>query len=736
MGMTGARLHLRLFLDGLEIPVVGARCTYAEGQPATAEIQIVATDQVHDIPPRSCVTLFYYDNYDFTPSGERLGPYDLRRYKLLFLGEVAGLQFQKTHVTRSAILMCVDPTNYWDYIKQHYVNFRNGGIELFENAFLGVKATNVKNFDVVTKGVHSNLFVWLTNTKINGQPNMFAGVQRMLREMFFASNNFYAQAFNRLRLGDQIVGVPNDTTAAKLFKLQFFEKFIKNQVGGAGGFITARQMVQMLLAPVYYTTVTVPGPKFDESGEAAGFRPDRESDLGKQIIPREKFDEATLNYTVIKPDTWFMAPPVANVIFPHQYSQFSYQRHYLQEPTRLFMRTQLLFTGRDKWLTERFYAPDFEEFNQLLNLKGGYLDRLASVLLPHEQFTGLNPIFNWQSDLSTYVAPGPRREYLAHLAHYLFWKYRYGTRTANVSGPFNPNLIPGYPGVVFEKVGGVPETRADGSNIIPRHYVGNIQVLVHVVDQNGGMSHVTMAGVRAHDEDADFDGQGRSLEEVTNKGADGFFDDRYDTENIGPGVYQPLFGCDSIMDEFNIDEDNVVELTTQSGRTYSSALFGTIAGAVEYLHETYRVATEADADIHNFSETLQHRPKANLIDVIGVPEFWNATEHDAASIAAISENRDSLEGFLSSAVDLFSSAFGNDTYTATQTSIVPSIKETQATETIPGTDLKKLVTKKTNTSVTTEKDQTGSYELLQQLAARREKVQLYVDSLRFRGSRG
>lgn len=559
MGMVAERLNLRLFIDGIEVPVVGAKCTFSEGAPASAEVQVVATDQVYDLTPRSFVTLFVYDNFDYVDdpaTGERnalrIGPHDLRRWKLLFSGELVAVSMSKQSGSRAASLTCVDTTNYWDFIKQQYINFRSGGVELFEAAFLGIKQDRLKFFDVVTQGVHSKLYTWLTQSKNSkGEPSLYLGIQRLLREMYFSVNDFYAEAFNRLRIGDTIVGLEEDETAANLFSLQFFEKFIKNQVGGAGGMITARQLVNSLLGPVFHTYVTVPFPKFDRRGDSLGFRVEEASDLANGIIDRSaSWETASLNQTIIKPDTWFLAPPACNVVFPHQYRSLTYSRNYLAEPTRLFLRTSLIFTGQDKWMTERFYAPDFEVFNALLYQKGGYLKRMAQTLLPHERFVGLNPVQVWQSDLPAYVQKGARREYLAQLADYLYWKYKFGTRTVNVSGPLNLNLVPGYPGLVMDRV--------DTQVGVTRHFLGNIRSVVHSVDQAGGWTHYSLVGARVHDESIDYDealhGEIRSLEEITSRGTDGYLDDRYDVERIGPEVYRNLFGCGSIVDVLSQEE--------------------------------------------------------------------------------------------------------------------------------------------------------------------------------------
>jgi hypothetical protein len=707
--LIAERLNLRVFVDGIEIPALSANATFSEGAPATCDIQVIATDEVYDILPRAFVTVFVYNSdpvIQEPKSGQptlKVGPDDVRRWELLFAGEFVAVGMEKSASSRSAVLRCVDTTNYFDFIRQHYINFRNGGVELFESAFMGVRQDRLKFFDVVTQGVHSQLYIWLTQSKNQqGKPSLFLGVQRMLREMFFSVNSFYAEAYNRTRIGDTIVGLSEDETAAKLFDLQFFEKFIKNQVGGAGGMVTARQLTDLLLGPVFHTYVTVPFPRFDRSGSALGLAAtESEEGFSAGTIERTtSWPGASLNATVIKPDTWFLAPPACNIIFPHQYTTLSYGRDYLAEPTRLFLRTSLIFTGQDKWLTERFYAPDFEAFNSLLYAEGGYLDRMSKTLLPHEEYVGLNPAEVWQADIAAYVQKGARREYFSYLADYMFWKYKYGTRTVNGAGPLNRNLVPGYPALVMDRV-----TSNTG---VTRHFFGNLATVVHSVDQQGGWTHWSMAGARLHTESFDLDSQGRYLEELATRATDGFLDDRYDPERIGDEVYQSLFGCGSLVDVADTsredDSDLYAGLVADQGElALKSPLMKSVV-ALEYL---YRAVSTNGGDVRGFSRSVSWRPRANFAETMGIRHIIPRPQGDQPAFGY-----GDLKTLFRSDPDLEANPNG---FFATAVT-------TEAPETFK--------------AFYEEDGTTGRYELDSHLRARQVLVRKYVDSLRLRGMRG
>ena len=768
MGLSAARLNLRLLIDGIEVPVVGARCTFPDGGAATAEIQVIATDLVWDLPPRSLVTLFYFDSAAFNGEMKKgvvsyyaIGPKDPRCWKLLFMGEIAGIAFQKQDSQRSALLSCVDLTSYWDFLKQHYVNFQNGGVELFENAFLGVKMDRIKNYDVITKDMQSNLLTTLLRSKVTvdgkSQPSLYLGVHRLINEQFFAANNFYARAYNRLRMNDLVVGLPQDTTAAKLFRLEYFQKFINNQIGGAGGMVTARQMVDLLLGSVFHTYTTIPCPMFDASGTVRGFNPDINTDtMASEIIDRNAYKGATLNYTVIKPDAWFLTPPVCNVLFPHQYSSVSYQRNYLAEPTRLFMRTSLFFTGADKWLCERFYAPDFaafDDFVHLNNTSGGFLGRLSKVLLPHEDQVGINAIMDWQPDIGAYVAKGARREYLSKVADYSFWKARFAQRNLNVSGPFNPNVIPGYPGVVMDRVGSGTDTN--------RHFIGHVQTIVHSIDQSGGWTYLTMTGVRVQGENIDFDGKGRSLEEITSRGTDGFMDDRYDLGRIGKEVYTPLFGCGSITDSFGSDalEQGLLntEMTDQVKKVTDT--FGEVCGSISAMELLYRTVATTDGSPETWASMISRRPKADFVQVVGLGTTFTEGEDEESALQHLitspdftgAGGTDPLQGFMGVAMDPLCGDMANDSYVVkTKSTEVIGYTQQPKTESVftgfvedawlgmkaTYVDVALPMGATAITKTTYKVGSTGKYELKKHLETRQATVKAYLDSLSYRGLRG
>ena len=106
-------LDLRLFMEGIEVPVIGAGVSMNIGSAATANVQIVPDESLTTILPRTVVHLFYLDSEDFH-SSTNATPQD-HHYKLMFSGEVFSLSIGKAGAgNRVATLNCLDFSNVWD----------------------------------------------------------------------------------------------------------------------------------------------------------------------------------------------------------------------------------------------------------------------------------------------------------------------------------------------------------------------------------------------------------------------------------------------------------------------------------------------------------------------------------------------------------------------------------------------------------------------------------------------
>ena len=260
---------------------------------------------------------------------------------------------------------------------------------------------------------------------------------------------------------------------------------------------------------------------------------------------------------LFRPDLWFCSPPRCNVIFPDQYESLSYSRNFIQEVTRLLLRTPNVFSGYDAMWDKYVYAPlvlGITEDKKLIKKDAGIPLHVMRDLMEHELYTGVLPHQERAKGLNVYgLKDGKVQEgeykvgYLQRLANFLFYKYRYSTRTLSVNGPFNPFVVAGFPAIVLDRPTNVEQQRnlfreftknrdqyareASDSRVLIRrlgvgedldttsmysgtHYLGEIVSITHQLTQAGGRTAITMGYARTHREQVDPVGTELSEEQI------------------------------------------------------------------------------------------------------------------------------------------------------------------------------------------------------------------------------
>lgn len=280
----GHKLGLRLFLEGVEVPVIGAQVSIAANSPASASIQVVATDKVLELHPRTLVHLFFYDfvsnPMDYKDYAERSGlktgqTADVwndaanSQYKLLFVGELQAIQIQKNEASRAAVLQCVDLSNYWDTTYQY--NFKGsllGGRR--HAAFIGANA----NFFTSPLGHGVGTISALLNGRSANYPELrglLAGIVRCLEAIggsyygyntFKGANDFTSIAELRLKILQQITAAEKDSSTRKLFARKAFNMWMNRQMGSLGKLVTFRGIVNILQRFIFHEVYPCPVARY------------------------------------------------------------------------------------------------------------------------------------------------------------------------------------------------------------------------------------------------------------------------------------------------------------------------------------------------------------------------------------------------------------------------------------------------------------------------------------------
>jgi len=264
--------------------------------------------------------------------------------------------------------------------------------------------------------------------------------------------------------------------------------------------------------------------------------------LDQQVVLSKRGEgvPARLNQQIFRPDVWFAPPPRCNVLFPDQYTQMSYTRSFMAEPTRLLLKTNDEFFGEDELFDNFFFAPK----SVVVNVKKGdpNLQKLFSGgVLDHELFTGVLPVFEKMGELNIFAAQSGV-EKGKHLkvglaqrsTNFLYFKYRFAARSMSLSCRFNPYIACGFPGLIIdryvdlgvierhnillEKLG---KNARELKNVLGTHFLGNFTEVSHTVDQHQGSTNINVGYARQYEESVEFLGAVQKEQTVRSRfGAD------------------------------------------------------------------------------------------------------------------------------------------------------------------------------------------------------------------------
>ena len=253
------------------------------------------------------------------------------------------------------------------------------------------------------------------------------------------------------------------------------------------------------------------------------------------LTPRGMQQPARLNQHVLRPDIWFGAPPRCNVLFPEDYDSISYQRMFLQEPTRLLLKTNDEFFGEDFLFDKFYFAP---QTDSVQSNKARMRNMMRGDLLDHELFTGILPVFEKSGEFNVFASKsGTQKQtikvgFAQRSANFLYFKYRFNARRMSVSGKFNPFIACGFPGLIIDKPVDGPTAalhnelrdkqnlpRAEISQALGTNFLGNFTEVSHSVSQAGlsGRTDISCSYPRQVEESVEFLGAKEAVQTIRKK---------------------------------------------------------------------------------------------------------------------------------------------------------------------------------------------------------------------------
>lgn len=299
MSGIGQRMRLRLFIEGVEVPVIAAQVQVAPNSPAQCSIQIPPLPEGTKLLPRSLVHLFFLDFYetqspfpvregastvtDLDPNkyeGEQAleaaaeeakfqdRDYRNARYKLLFGGEVVGFQWTKNVSQRSLVLQCTDWSNYWDYAYQwNNTDLFGPGVK----ALFSGGATNLFTDFLEDEGSAIIRIVQTPSVQYPNLKGLLGGIVHLLEavggsyyygKQFAGENIFFSIAELRLHVTQMITAYEKDPTASRLLGGDGWDSLFGRTLGGLGQQVSIRQAINALMGIIFHETYAQPCPLY------------------------------------------------------------------------------------------------------------------------------------------------------------------------------------------------------------------------------------------------------------------------------------------------------------------------------------------------------------------------------------------------------------------------------------------------------------------------------------------
>ena len=481
----GKPLSAKFFLEGYEIPFIGATFTHTVNQASVAYIDLVPIDEMKHIKPRSMVQLFVRDitnkqsNYP---------------YVLAWEGEVFGIAFGRTATSRSFTLKAIDYTSQWDNALVYFFDFQKsmgrGGAQVMSP--IGRDETDAKKLGIKFKAITSvkSAFYLTEMEKLLRQGKDFLGAFIGLLENLTDINDFYNSSEDRLRITDRFL-LQSSGALEQLLVDSNSKEWLAGIAGTRSGFFPIRQMINDFMDIIFHDHVTVPFPA----------KVERKAPLKKGAIESSDKIKRTIGQYQFKPNTYMLPPPACNIFFPDEYSSFQYSRDFFREPTRLIYKPilpsilgipslgtnhtyqppsfyQYMYGTKDKSTWTDFEGEDDDSVSKIPDGKGGFYElkdipgyyaeedsakwkrinngskREQNFLTNAEKIKGI-----WASmetmipaalSFVTKLDKSVQNNIVEKVSRFLYYKKKYESRAVQITSQLKLSVVPGFPVLIVD----------------------------------------------------------------------------------------------------------------------------------------------------------------------------------------------------------------------------------------------------------------------------------------------
>jgi hypothetical protein len=261
--------------------------------------------------------------------------------------------------------------------------------------------------------------------------------------------------------------------------LESIKQSIGQSIGNAG---TAWDLLQQVFNYMLMEIITIPSPPSAVTQRETLVTVGRPSTLNNDFDYRTRTDQVlSIPTYYVKPQSYFALPPTCNVIFPSMLVNFSFEESYVNQPTRLYLGESfisgILNNSNSASVSTLISAALVTGFPLEVKARQKALLGLAQsnnknfLLFPEEYYRGpvcarLNAppwmyLLSQQkkatdtsedinADMSMSDTSGLGVMFDKY-AEYEYYRMRYSAMSGGASTVWNPYIVPGLPGVVFDE---------------------------------------------------------------------------------------------------------------------------------------------------------------------------------------------------------------------------------------------------------------------------------------------
>jgi len=352
----------RVFLEGTEVQCYKISVQSCIGAPSVATIDLPPVEEFFDryvesppnsgnfvqmlgVQPRTLVHIFYTDSED--PDGAD---------RLLFEGEFVRYEYVKEDSARFLRLVARDVSNILSNIYVRYYSdfFTPYGSKM--SIFTGQATASNPNTEsirlsLIGSGTGLNAEVMNAIQNDTGGFGIAAALRSIVTKALTV-NTFFENFNNRTQIANKIITLA-DIQSRQLLDTTQLASLIQQNMSNLKESASVWDLYAMLMSLVFYFPVSI---------TSAPYLPQAITNIGSSDKGSQTFNVTagnTLMSLLIKPYTWWTAPPTFNVIFPSQYKSFTMKRDFLTEPTRIMMSAFGVLESIDQQALQSFAPSQF-----------------------------------------------------------------------------------------------------------------------------------------------------------------------------------------------------------------------------------------------------------------------------------------------------------------------------------------------------------------------------------------